>query len=349
MSRHFRKTKNHKGFSAGIFVAAAFFMAGCPPAETPNGGNGTNGGAGNGENGGEEPAPIAINVAANDNSSQSPFDATLSPDGTIVYFAGLTPGAGGDLEPAIFSTPADGGTPTLLASGDPLAGPMNLDINFAGDTLFVADSAALEDDDTGEVGAILTVATAGGSAAALSGTEGYGPNGVVIQKVDDTEWIYFTGTDPTSGTPGLFRVGLSGGTPEALLTGSPLSDPGGVATATDGIVYVVDSSPEEAFARVIKVEGGNASVLLSDIGVGFPAGIALLPDDSAVLVSGINPLTQTDIVYILNLATGEVSTLEDPVSAFEESAGLHRAHDANAFAWADSEANGTGTVYVLRP
>ena len=33
---------------------------------------------------------------------------------------------------------------------------------------------------------------------------------------------------------------------------------------------------------------------------------------------------------------------------FAESAGLHRAHDAEVYAWADSEANGTGTVYVLR-
>jgi hypothetical protein len=41
--------------------------------------------------------------------------------------------------------------------------------------------------------------------------------------------------------------------------------------------------------------------------------------------------------------------MTDPIGAFHESAGLHRAHDVDVFAWADSRANDTGTVYVLEP
>ena len=38
----------------------------------------------------------------------------------------------------------------------------------------------------------------------------------------------------------------------------------------------------------------------------------------------------------------------DTIGGFSESAGLHRAKTLNVYAWADSRANGTGTVYVLR-
>jgi len=47
--------------------------------------------------------------------------------------------------------------------------------------------------------------------------------------------------------------------------------------------------------------------------------------------------------------SGDVAVMTEPVGAFSESAGLHRAHDADVFAWADSKANGSGTVYVLKP
>jgi len=37
----------------------------------------------------------------------------------------------------------------------------------------------------------------------------------------------------------------------------------------------------------------------------------------------------------------------DVIGGFNESAGLHRAKGSDKFAWADSRAGGTGTVYVL--
>jgi hypothetical protein len=45
----------------------------------------------------------------------------------------------------------------------------------------------------------------------------------------------------------------------------------------------------------------------------------------------------------------KISRLTKTVGQFHEPAGLHRAHDADVFAWADSQANASGTVYVLTP
>jgi hypothetical protein len=64
-------------------------------------------------------------------------------------------------------------------------------------------------------------------------------------------------------------------------------------------------------------------------------------------VSGLDPKSRTDRVFLVDAKSGEHSVITKPFSKFSAPAGLHRAHDKNTFAWADSEANGAGTVYVL--
>jgi DNA-binding beta-propeller fold protein YncE len=98
---------------------------------------------------------------------------------------------------------------------------------------------------------------------------------------------------------------------------------------------------------VVRVEKGAAARMVEGLAVGFPAGIAVTTDASTVLVSGKDPSSHTDRVFLVNAKTAELSVIEKPFSDFAEPAGLHRSHDKNTFAWADSEANGAGTVYVL--
>jgi hypothetical protein len=81
--------------------------------------------------------------------------------------------------------------------------------------------------------------------------------------------------------------------------------------------------------------------------VGFPAGVAITREGGTVLISGLDPRTRTDVVYLLDTASGGLAMVSEPISGFTESAGLHRAHESNVFAWADSEANDSGTVYTL--
>ena len=88
---------------------------------------------------------------------------------------------------------------------------------------------------------------------------------------------------------------------------------------------------------------------MDGLSVGHPAGIALVNDESAVIVSALDSASGTDRVYRIALADHTVTQLSTTISGFYESAGLHRARNAEVFAWADSHANKHGTVYVLKP
>ena len=258
-----------------------------------------------------------------------------------MYFTALT-GDPSERVPGLFQVPAAGGAITTIASGTPLGAPLGISVSLDGTTLFVADPGAASG------GAILSVPSAGGAPTALGGTAGYYPGGVVVAKVNDQESVYFTGRDPTSGAPGLFMTAEAGGGVTTVAEGAPFAEPGGVVVAKDGTAYVADSLASGDLAAIVKVSGGAASLLVPRIGVGFPAGVTLTEDESTLLVSGLDPVTRTDLVYFADVKTGELSRLTDPISAFHDSAGLHRAYGANVFAWADSRANTNGTVYVLK-
>ena len=285
----------------------------------------------------DEPTPT-ISVAANDPISAAPFDATPSPDGTNVYYTALSTDEAGEPAPAVFSVAASGGAITRLAVGDPLTAPVNITVSVDGKQLFIADPAA---------STIFTLATTGGTPASLAGTEGYAPRGVTVTKdKDGHEYLYFTGRSDALGA-GLFRIAGGGGAVETVAAGDPFSDPAGVAVTAKGVAYVVETSSDSATARVIQVANGKPSTFVEGIGIGFPAGITLTRDDTTVLVSGLDPATKRDTVYFVATSDKQITRLNKTVGQFHEPAGLHRAHDADVFAWADSQANETGTVYVL--
>lgn len=285
----------------------------------------------------EAPAP-EIQVAANDADIRSPLDATPSPDGSRVYYTALSH-AGPEPTPGVFTVAANGGVVEPLALGEPLTAPVGISVSLDGSRLFIADPAA---------NGVFGLAAGGGTPSLLAGTQGYAPAGLVISKQGE-EYLYFTGREPESGQPGLFRIASAGGVVEPIAVGAPFADPAGVAVDSRGDAYVVDAAAQGAAARVIRVRKGRASAFVEDIGVGFPAGITLTRDDSTVLVSGLDPATRRDVVYFVDSTSARIKRLSKTVGAFAEPAGLHRAHDADVFAWADSEANDTGTVYVLTP
>ncbi len=73
-------------------------------------------------------------------------------------------------------------------------------------------------------------------------------------------------------------------------------------------------------------------------------------DGATVLVSGLDPETKRDVVYFIDATSKDIQRLTQTVGQFNEPAGLHRAHNVDVFAWADTRANGgRGTVYMLTP
>jgi DNA-binding beta-propeller fold protein YncE len=292
-----------------------------------------------------EIATPEIGIAANDDIVRAPMDATPSPDGERVYYTALQRGEGGENIPGVFSANASGGAIETLALGGRLVAPVGISISLDGERIFVADSATEQGDQSG---AILVLPSQGGDAEVLAGTAGYVPGGLVVALVQAEEQLYFTGRNSSTGRAGLFRVGPGGGAVQTLAPDAEFGDPAGVAVAADGTAYVVDALSDEGSARLVRVRDDETELVLDHIGVGFPAGVAITADASMVLVSAIDPKRRRDVVYVVNAANGKASILSKPFADFTEAAGLHRAHEKNVFAWADSEANGSGTVYVVK-
>jgi sugar lactone lactonase YvrE len=296
-----------------------------------------------------------IDPVANAPEAAMPVDATPSPDGKDVYFIAFSSKLDADglrMErvPAIYKTSATPGAPAAkLFEGEPLMSPFGITISDDGQTLFIADSSA---DGGGEAerseGRVFSMSAGGGSPTALAGTEGITPAGIEASGAS----LYVTGRK--DGMSGLFKTGIGGGAVSPVAVGGLFTDPGGVTVARDGVAYVVDTGSSinstQALASVIKVmPDGRTEIIRDGLAVGHPAGIALVNDESAILVSGLDKESGTDRVFRISLGDRSVATLSDKIGEFYESAGLHRARSAEVFAWADSHANGTGTVYVLKP
>lgn len=280
-----------------------------------------------------------LSLAASDDTVHGPMDATPAPDSDRVFYLALKDDVAG-----VFSVEKPGAEIETLVLGEPLIAPVGISISADGDQVFVADSGYV----TAEgAGAIAMLSSAGGEVVVLEGTEGYVPRGLVVAEVDGEEHVYFTGISPASGEHGLFRVALAGGGVETLASGAPFVDPAGVSVTGDGDAYVIDAFAGEGSAGVVRVRDGEAARIVRDIGVGFPAGIASTQDGSTVLISGLDPNTRRDRVFILDAESLELSMIVEPFDAFTGGAGLHRAPGENRFAWADTAKDEKGAVYTL--
>ena len=289
------------------------------------------------------PVPeLSIAPAAHDKTQfVSPRDAVPSPDGTKIYFLATKIGEGA----AVFTANADGTGLTKLASGAPFVSPFGITISDDGKTLYVADPGA--ETDTEEHGAVFSLAVAGGTPSALAGTAGTAPRGIEVLG----DKLYYSGSSGKrpKQVAAVYQLPLAGGTPTALASGKPLKDPSGIAVTKSGDVYVLDTAAAATnHATVFSIKGGVLGVFVTDVTVGYPGGIALSQDDTKLYISALDDTTARDVVFVANVATKEMSSFTTSIGKFSESAGLHRARNAGVFAWADANADKSGTVFVLK-
>jgi hypothetical protein len=267
---------------------------------------------------------------------ETSFDGVVF--GADIFFVGVT--ANG---PAVLRVPAAGGAVTPIFEGDPLGGPIGIDISIDGTTLYVSDPAG--DAGGGVEGAVFALPTTGATPTAVTGTEGAQPVGLVVVEENSTDMIYFSGTNPATGLRAVMRVAASGGAVTVIAEGAPFDDLSGIAVDSAGTVFVVETS---GTVYEIPAQGAPAP-LVEDIAVGYPAGIALTMDELFLIVSALDPVTRKDILLIVDLSDNSVRTFNTGIENEIEPAGLHRAHASDDFAWSDMLANrgagGRGTVF----
>lgn len=328
------------GGAGGVGGAGGAGAGGANTGATGPGGSG--GGGGGGGTGGGEPNNGTIEKAtpaiSGDPGYPVPFDVAPSADGTVLYFTAIATEG-----PGVFAMPASGGSIVQLAGGDPLVAPMGIALGLDGKKLYVTDVATEGKDTDG--GRIFVVDAEGGAPAELTVTDATKPRGIDVGTFDGKETVFFTGIDGT-GAPGLFRIPAVGGEPTALAKGPPFVDPSGVAvTAAGDKAYVLDTiASSRSLASIIEIAGGTATEFVAHLPVGYPAGIALSLDESALLVSGFSPDGQGAVLRV-DLLSKEITHFSPDGNGFEPG-GLHRARNADVYAWTDRAATG-GTILVL--
>lgn len=306
-----------------LFCAA--ILAGCGDTET------------------EEPTPAggpAVDVASQSGDFKSPRDSALTTDAKTIYFvADSSKGRG------LFRVSGDGGAVTAVATAGVLTSPVGVAISSDNKSAYVADTAA------GAGGEILVVNLADGAVGVLGGTEGTGASAVTVSSGGQGDTIYYTGVTLSTMEPAVFSVPAGGGSmPTVIASGAPLVRPSGIAVAKDGTIYVADNEATDAdTGKVFRISSGAVEPLVDAVITGDPAGVALTLDDSTLLVSSLDPATAHDQVVLVDVSTKKTSIFNAVIGANTAGGGVHRAADANVFAWADLSAGsaGSGLVYKI--
>ena len=298
------------------------------------------------DNGGPPIQSLAPLAASTD--FWSPFDAAPSPDGDIVYFTAVNEDGA-----AVYRVSTSGGAPQLLASGGELVAPFGVMPSTDGSQIFIVDSGA-EDPNQQDApsGHILSLAATGGTPSPISGTAGTGPRSLQVVNESGVDRIYYSGAD-TLGMPVIYAIDAAGGSPDVVATGGILKDPSGLVVTAGGIVYTVDSlAGTSGIGALLRVENGQITRFVDDLRVGYPAGLSIDMEEAHLFVSGLDRDKGTSVVYQVEIATGTVVELSDGISHNRESAGVHRAHRTNVYAWSNASGSESdpsgGTVYLLK-
>jgi len=129
-------------------------------------------------------------------------------------------------------------------------------------------------------------------------------------------------------------------------------DPSGVAVGKTQ-TFVTDAvASDEKMARVVVIDkGGDASIYLDTLSLGYPAGVALTLDEKTLILSGIDLATGFDRVLLVDVASKAVTAYGDAdvnVKDNTDAGGLHRGRKTDVFSWADLTAGASGgAVYRI--
>ncbi|HEY4121817.1 MAG TPA: hypothetical protein VGM56_28315 [Byssovorax sp.] len=305
----------------------------------PQGGTGGHNPAGTG--GSTPTGPIASATAIN---SAFAFDATLTDDGAIVFYTGLTATGG-----AVFSMPVGGGTVSTVAESANVVAPFGIALSVDQHTVYVADPGFAEDA-TNDSGTIWSVSAEGGNFTEVMGGANLVARSLDVVADGANDAIYFSGSK--NGTPGVFK--LESGAVTTISQSNQFHDPGGVAVASDGTVYVIDTTAGSyRDATVFSISGTTVAIVKDHLWVGYPAGLALSQDEKTLIASGTRDVGQHAVAIQIDITSSELTyfpadtATSSPFLALFESGGLHRARNKENFAWVVADTTGGG-IFLLK-
>src|SRR5262249_39167157 len=164
---------------------------------------------------------------------------------------------------------------------------------------------------------------AGGTPTPLSGgADAIYPVSIAVSPNGQT--LYFTGATGADATPAVFSMPATGGAATALTSGGQLRDPSGIAVATDGSVYVLDTrATGDSSATLFRLMGSGApTAVAGNLRVGFPAGLTVGPNGRDLLVSGARGSDAGGVVLSVSSAGG-TTPLDFSTAGIVSPAGLH--------------------------
>jgi sugar lactone lactonase YvrE len=289
----------------------------------------------------------AVTAVAEPGLYTQAIDATPDLAAEWIYFTGAMDAGGG-----VFRAPAGGGETVAVLSGAAWA-PMGIAMALDGEALWVTDTAT--EMAPGLMGALWQAPVSGAQPMVVDATIGWQPSGVEVGMLDGEEWVVMSAREPVSGEAAVVALPAAGGEPVVIASGSPLVEPSGLAIAGDGAVYVVDKAAGAGGSgAVFRMQNGEISLIAE----GFQtdvliAGIALTEDGGALLISSLTADRSRAQVLVIVLASGDKLIVNKVIGENQGAGGLHKAHAANVFAWADSQApirNGSCCrVYNVQP
>jgi uncharacterized repeat protein (TIGR03803 family) len=232
------------------------------------------------------PAQTGYTLTTLASFSDSPNGVVLS--GSTLY--GTTEEGGANNNGEVFSVPTSGGTPTVLASFNVLtpskvlggaAFPSGLIVSGStlyGTTLWGSGSANQPND-----GAVFSLPTTGGTPTVLAtfnGTNGHGPNGLLLSG----STLYGTtnqgGTSDNNNPAGygtVFSVPVAGGTPAVLESFNDTTGTGAIDLISGNTLYGTAANGTNGTGTVFSLPatGGTPNVLASFSGGIYPDSLVL--------------------------------------------------------------------------
>jgi sugar lactone lactonase YvrE len=282
----------------------------------------------------------SADVTARAGVFRQPIDAAPAPDGGVVYFV-----ASGQNGPGVFSAPPAGGTVSIVTDGAPFVRPSAVAVSTDGSRLYVADQRTGDIDAAGAILSAAATTTVSQLATVLPGTQGRSPRGLDVVRRGTGDVVYFTGSDPATGSPGVFQVPEGGGTVTTVAEGPPFTSLDSVAVTAQGVVYVSDRGAVPGQGQIFRVADGKTTPILTGVHLGSPGGVGLVHGDATLLVSTVDATTSADQLTFVDLATGRTGLATKGIGGNSDtSGGLHPAFNAPVVAWADT----AGQVYRIR-